>query len=96
MEEPVSALKDLMDLKNVDEGLAEKLYQIRVRNAADLRCLGAVRAFTRIRLEVDPGAGLHMLYALEGAVKGLRAADLDQAQCRSLRIFYHQLEEALN
>lgn len=56
-----------------------------------LREAGARSAFLKIRAAVDPGACLHMLYGLEGAVRGVPDAMLDAETRGALRDFFASL-----
>lgn len=49
---------------------AAMLAEAGIRTVAELRSLGAVAAFARVR-RVVPGASLNLLWALEGALTGL-------------------------
>ena len=45
----------------------EKLRRAGIETPEQLREVGAKEALLRVRLHADPGACLHLLYALEGA-----------------------------
>lgn len=83
----------LTDLPNVGAVLAENLRRIGVEDPEALRAMGAREAFLRIRAAVDPGACLHQLQALEGAVEGVRKSALSPEKKAELNAFFKSLKE---
>ncbi len=81
----------LCDLPNVGKVLEKNLMEVGIMSPVELRETGARETFLRIRSSVDPGACLHMLYGLEGAVRGVKDTLLDQDTKRSLKAFYSSL-----
>lgn len=81
----------LTELPNVGKVLQENLSQIGIVTPEQLRELGAKQAFLRIRASVDPGACLHMLYGLQGAVRGIPDKLLTDEDKADLRAFYQAL-----
>lgn len=61
---------ELTELPNIGPMIAEDLKKSGVETAEQLRALGAEEAWLLIRTQVDTGACLHELSALEGAVEG--------------------------
>lgn len=64
-------MEDLTQLPNIGPVLAEKLHAIDINSHEDLARLGSVETILKIR-EDDPTACYNMLYALEGAIQGIR------------------------
>lgn len=64
-------MDDLTKLPNIGPVLAEKLNQIGVSTYDDLAEIGSVEALIRIG-QTDITAFANMLYALEGAILGVR------------------------
>lgn len=64
-------MEDLIQLPNIGPVLAQKLRDIGVTNHAELVAMGSVEAVLRIG-HTDPGACYNMLYAIEGAIRGIR------------------------
>ncbi len=81
----------LTELPNVGKVLQENLSQIGIVTPEQLRELGAKQAFLRIRASMDPGACLHMLYGLQGAVRGIPDKLLTDEDKADLRAFYQAL-----
>jgi DNA transformation protein len=63
---------DFAGVPNIGDVLSEKLTLAGITSYAELTSLGSVEAALRIRAGVDPGACYNMLYALEGAIRGVR------------------------
>lgn len=78
------------DLPNIGPKLAAELQQAGIDSPETLRALGAREAFLRLRAK-DPTACLHRLYALEGAVEGVRKPDLAPDTKQALRDFFRGL-----
>ncbi len=81
----------LSDLPNVGKVLEKNLIDVGIPSPERLREVGAREAFLWIRARVDPGACLHMLYGLEGAVRGIKDTLLDAETKRGLRDFFNAL-----
>ena len=50
-----------------------------------------MEALRRIRVQVDPGACLNQLQALEGAIEGIPKKELAAAKREELRAFFQTL-----
>ncbi len=61
----------MTDLPNIGKTLAEKLESVGIDTPEKLIETGSLNALQRIRLESDSGC-INMLYALEGAIRGIR------------------------
>ena len=65
-------MESLTDLPNIGDTLAEKLASAGVTSYDDLTSLGSVEITLKIQDGVDPGTCYNMLYAIEGAIRGIR------------------------
>lgn len=81
----------LTELPNVGRVLEEKLKAVGITTAEELKKVGAKAAFLRLR-EQDPGACLHELLALQGAVCGVRKYDLPSSVQDDVRTFFKGLK----
>jgi DNA transformation protein len=81
----------LSDLPNVGKVLENNLQKINIETPEQLRRIGAEEAFIRIRMQVDPGACLHMLYGIQGAIDGIPDKFLPVQTKERLRLFYKTL-----
>jgi DNA transformation protein len=84
-------MSTLSDLPNVGKVLEDNLQKIGIETPEQLRHIGAKEAFIRIRMEVDPGACLHMLYGIQGAIDGIADKFLPEQTKEHLRLFYKTL-----
>jgi DNA transformation protein and related proteins len=81
----------LQELPNIGRVLAAALEAIDICTPEQLRETGAQEAFMRIRTTVDPGACLHMLYGIQGAIEGVPDTRLSEETKDRLRRFYRGL-----
>jgi DNA transformation protein and related proteins len=84
-------MSDLIKTVNIGKTLASKLERAGVKDLAQLSQQGSETAFIAIRA-IDPEACLEMLYALEGAVQGIRWHQLDKGRKQELRTFFNGLK----
>jgi DNA transformation protein len=84
-------MSELSDLPNVGKVLEDKLQKINIETPEQLRRIGAEEAFIRIRMEVDSGACLHMLYGIQGAIDDIPDKFLPVQTKERLRLFYKTL-----
>jgi len=83
-------MKHLTDLPNISEVIAEKLMKAGISNPDDLTFTGSKQAFFRIRV-LESDCCINMLYALEGAVQGIRWHSLDEKTKNDLKLFYNSI-----
>lgn len=83
----------LTSLPNIGEKLAEQLREAGIETEEELRRTGSEEAWTRI-LARDPSACIMRLYALEGAIRGIRWHDLDPGVKAGLKAYYTRLKPA--
>lgn len=81
---------ELTKLPNVGKVLEKNLNEIGIYTEKQLRETGSKEAFTRIKM-IDPGACLHMLYGLQGAIDGVKASLLPESAKCDLKAFYKNL-----
>lgn len=63
---------ELVALRNLGAVSAGWLEAAGIRTEADLRALGAVEAFRRVAFHRGGDVSMNLLYALEGALRGVR------------------------
>ncbi len=80
---------ELTELPNIGPVLAENLAKIGVKTPEELRKMGAEGAWLAIRAQVDPGACLHQLQALAGAVDGVPKKELSPERKAALKFFFN-------
>ena len=82
----------LTDLPNISKVIADDLQKAGIETAEELKRIESREAFLRIRQYSDSGACLHKLYALEGAVQGIRWHVLSDEIKVELKQFHKNLE----
>lgn len=86
-------MPELTDLSNIGKTLASKLNSIGITNFEQLKSLGSKQAITKISTVENSGACINMLYALEGAIQGIRWHGLSQEVKQELKEFYHLISK---
>jgi DNA transformation protein len=79
---PDSELAGLLNLGAVSAGWLEAAG---IRTAAELRRLGAVAVFRRVAFHRGGDVTFNLLYALEGAIRGVRWDHLPRGEREALR-----------
>lgn len=77
--------KRISELRGLGVVSARWLESVGINDEEDLRVLGAVEAFARVRLAAAPKASLNLLYALEAALMNVDWRSLPPELKRSLR-----------
>lgn len=78
-------MKTLNDLPNIGDVLAEKLASVGVASYEDLISLGSAKVTLKICEGLDPGACYNMLYAIEGAIRGIRWHNIPKEERKQLK-----------
>lgn len=76
---------ELARLRNLGPVSAGWLVAAGIRSEAELRAMGAVTAFHRVAMHRSGDVSLNLLYALEGALRGVRWDQLPAADRAALR-----------
>ncbi|MBI9072801.1 MAG: TfoX/Sxy family protein [Melioribacteraceae bacterium] len=74
---------ELEILPNIGKVLARNLNEVGIHNYDELKKIGSVKALHKIKLELDDGCA-NMLFALEGAIRGIRWHDIPKEERRKL------------
>ena len=72
---------------NIGPVVANRLNQVGIQSLEELKEAGAENAFIRLR-EIDPGACISCLMALEGAIEGIRWHNLAYEKKTRVKGFY--------
>lgn len=83
---------ELTVLPNIGEKLESQLAEIGITTVGQLEAVGSREAWLRI-LANDPSACVMRLFALEGAIRGVRWHDLPDETKRPLREFCKRHKE---
>ncbi len=82
-------MEDLSSLPNIGAILASKLHAAGISSYDDLVDAGSVGAVVRIK-DDDRTACYNMLYALEGAIQGIRWHSIPKNERRALKVALDQ------
>lgn len=80
-------MNELQKLPNIGKVLAEKLIEVGVDNEQKLKDLGSEKVFVMIQ-SVFPDACINHLYAIDGAIEGIRWHSLSNARKNELNTFF--------
>lgn len=83
---------DLSTHVNIGNDTEAKLVEAGIHSFAELKAIGSEKAFLRLQA-FDPGACLHLLYALDGAVSGVKKQDLPPERKQALLQFYKRVKQ---
>lgn len=81
-------MNELEKLPNIGKTIADKLHKIGVNTEQELVKLGSENAIIKISTLENSGACINMLYALEGAIQGIRWHGLSKVRKQELKEFY--------
>ncbi len=81
-------MKKLTELPNIGKILLAKLHKIGMTNEQELRELGCEKTLLSIATTDTESVCLNMLYALEGAIQGIRWHHLGINRKQELKKFY--------
>ena len=84
-------MNKLTKLQNIGKTLAEKLIKAGITNEQELKMAGSENAVIKISTIENNDVCINMLYAIEGAIQGIRWHDLDKYRKKELKEFYDQL-----
>lgn len=84
-------MNKLTELPNIGKILAAKLKTVGIDTEQELRKIGSENAIIKISTLENSGTCINMLYALEGAIQGIRWHGLEDGRKQELREFYNIL-----
>ena len=84
-------ISDLSQLPNIGKDTQSKLIQVGITTIEELKSVGTEQAFLRLQ-SLDPGACIHCLYGLDGAVKGISSKELSLERKQELREFHRMTQ----
>ena len=86
-------MNQLTELPNIGKTLALKLIAINITSLEELIAIGSKQAIVKISTLENSGACINMLYALEGAIQGIRWHGLSKEQKQELKSFYNLISK---
>lgn len=87
-------MNDLTNLPNLGKVLAQQLESVGIGNSEQLKSIGAEQAFLRLAT-LDQSACINMLYALEGAIQGIKWNQLPPDRKKELLNYFHFCKKQL-
>lgn len=81
----------LSKMPNIGGILEKKLIEVKINSPEELSAAGSREAFIRIKA-LDSSACINMLYALEGAIQGIRWHSLDENTKKELKKFFQSVD----
>ena len=81
----------LAKLPNIGKVLEEQLNQAGITTYEELKEIGSRQAWLKIKA-MDDTACLHRLYSLEGAILGIKKAELTTETKQDLKDFFHSFK----
>jgi DNA transformation protein and related proteins len=88
-------MNELSKLPNIGKVLAAQLEIVGISTSSQLKAAGSEDAFSRLAT-LDESACINMLYALEGAIQGIRWHNLSAERKRELLEFFHFCKKQMN
>ena len=82
---------ELAKLPNIGKVLEEQLNQAGITTYEELKEIGSRQAWLKIKV-MDDTACLHRLYSLEGAILGIKKAELTTETKQDLKDFFHSFK----
>lgn len=82
---------ELAKLLNIGSVVEEQLNAVGISNYEQLKATGSRQAWLSIKA-IDPSACIHRLYALEGAIEGVKKNHLSQEKKAELKAFYNSFK----
>lgn len=78
----------LSDLPNIGETVEKQLNEVGITTYEQLKEFGSKQAWLKIRF-IDSSSCIHRLYALEGAIQGIKKSQLPPETKAELKEFYN-------
>lgn len=78
----------LSKLPNIGEVVEKQLNDVGIETYEQLSKIGSKEAWLKIK-SIDPSACIHRLYALEGAIEGIKKSQLSLEIKNDLKEFYN-------
>ncbi|GAA0283627.1 TfoX/Sxy family protein [Faecalicatena contorta] len=82
---------ELSKLPNIGAVVEEQLREAGITTFDQLRAMGSKQAWLKIQ-EIDSSACIHRLYSLEGAIRGIKKAQLPPDVKEDLKDFYNHFK----
>lgn len=84
-------MAQLADLPNIGKTLSEKLNAVGIISIEQLKTTGSKQTIIKISALENSGVCINMLFALEGAIQGVRWHSLSKETKEELKTFYRKI-----
>lgn len=84
-------MANLAKLPNIGVVVEQQLNEVGITTYEQLKEAGSRQAWLKIKA-IDPSACIHRLYALEGAIQGIKKSQLSAEIKAELRQFYNSFK----
>lgn len=81
----------LAELPNIGKVVEQQLNEVGITTYEQLKEAGSKQAWLKIKA-LDPSACIHRLYALEGAIQGIKKSELPAGIKAELKEFYNSFK----
>ena len=81
----------LAKLPNIGRVVQQQLNEVGITTYEQLKGVGSKQAWLKIKA-IDPSACIHRLYALEGAIQGIKKSQLSAGTKAELKEFYNSFK----
>lgn len=85
-------MNQLSDMPNIGKVVEELLVKTGIEDQEALKEIGSKEAFKRIK-KLDETSCLNKLYALEGAIQGIRWHDLSTEKKAELKAYFNKIKD---
>lgn len=85
MEEPKQL--DFTSLPNIGQVLSQRLQEAEIKSISQMQEMGAEKVFIRLKT-IDTTACIHELYAIAGAIEGIRWHQMSKERKAELKEFF--------
>lgn len=82
---------ELVKLQNIGKVVEQQLNEVGISTLEQLKQIGSKQAWLKIK-EIDDSACINRLYALEGAIQGIKKTQLSNEKKLELKEFYNQIK----
>ena len=78
---------DFTSLPNIGQVLSQRLREAEIESVSQMQEMGAEKVFIRLKT-IDTGACIHELYAIAGAIEGVRWHQMSEKRKTELKDFF--------
>jgi DNA transformation protein len=79
---------ELSKLPNIGKQVERQLNEVGISGLSELCNIGSKQSWLKIKA-IDDSACINRLYAIEGAIQGIKKTELSQEKKAELKEFYH-------